>query len=291
MDAWIIITVGAVFLQNLRSLLQRRLVSKLSVNGASFVRFVYALPFAWVYASLVMNDRVMQTLTTPFFIYSLIGGVAQMFATSALLASMVASNFAVGTALSKTETLQAALLGFILFGESLTVLMVVGITISFVGVVFLSGKSSFRELLSGKRAVVLGLLAGSGFALTAVSYRAASLVLAQGDAVERAATTLAVALGMQVVLMGLFLAVREPGQLGEVWRARRSGVWVGLVGAGASAGWFTAMTMVSAALVRAVAQVELLFTFVTAVWILREQITFKHILGAVLIIGGIFLLI
>lgn len=291
MDAWIIISVGAAFLQNLRSLLQRRLAGQLSVNGASFVRFVYALPFAWVYASLVMSDQVLHTLTTRFFMYCLIGGVAQIFATSALLASMVDSNFAVGTALSKTETLQAALLGFILFGESLTWLMVVGITISFVGVVFLSGKSSIRELLSGKRAVVLGLLAGTGFALSAVAYRAASLALIEGGAVERAATTLAVALGVQVVLMGLFLAVREPGQLGQVWRARRSGVWVGLVGAGASAGWFTAMTMVSAALVRAVAQVELLFTFVTAVWILREQITFKHILGAALIIGGILLLI
>jgi drug/metabolite transporter (DMT)-like permease len=291
MDAWIIITVGAAFLQNLRSLLQRRLAGKLSVNGASFVRFAYALPFAWVYASLVMGDQVLHTLTTRFFVYCLIGGVAQMLATSALLASMVDSNFAVGTALSKTETLQAALLGFILFGESLTWLLVVGIAISFVGVVLLSGKSSIRDLLSGKRAIVLGLFAGTGFALSAVAYRAASLALTEGGAVERAATTLAVALGVQVVLMGLFLALREPGQLREVWRARRSGVWVGLVGAGASAGWFTAMTMVSAALVRAVAQVELLFTFVTAVWILREQITFKHILGAVLIIGGILLLI
>jgi drug/metabolite transporter (DMT)-like permease len=275
MDAWIIITVGAAFLQNLRSLLQRRLAGKLSVNGASFVRFAYALPFAWVYASLVMGDQVLHTLTTRFFVYCLIGGVAQMLATSALLASMVDSNFAVGTALSKTETL----------------LLVVGIAISFVGVVLLSGKSSIRDLLSGKRAIVLGLFAGTGFALSAVAYRAASLALTEGGAVERAATTLAVALGVQVVLMGLFLALREPGQLREVWRARRSGVWVGLVGAGASAGWFTAMTMVSAALVRAVAQVELLFTFVTAVWILREQITFKHILGAVLIIGGILLLI
>jgi len=291
MDTWIIITVGAAFLQNLRSLLQRRLEGKLSVNGASFVRFVYALPFAWVYATMVVSDQVMHTLTTPFFVSCLIGGVAQIFATSALLAAMVDSNFAVGTALSKTETLQAALLGFILFGESLTWSMLIGIAISFVGVLLLSGKSSIREFLVGKRAVVLGLLAGSGFALSAVEYRAASLALAEGDAVERAATTLAVALGMQVLLMGFYLAMREPGQLRAVWRARREGVWVGLAGAGASAGWFTAMTMVSAALVRAVAQVELLFTFVTAVWILREKISISHILGAVLIIGGILLLI
>ena len=284
-------SIAAAFLQNLRSLLQRRLAGKLSVNGASFVRFAYALPFAWLYALVVVPADVAGSVTLQFLCFCLFGGIAQMLATMALLASMVGSNFAVGTALSKTETLQAVLFGFILFGESLSLPMLLGISISFVGVMLLSGQSSLRQLVLGGRAVRLGLLAGSGFALSAVGYRGASLGLEQGDAIERAALTLALALGLQVLLMGAFLARREPGQLRAVWLARRSGIWVGLAGAGASAGWFTAMTLVSVALVRAVAQVELLFTFATTVWILRERVTLKDILGAVLIVGGILLLL
>ena len=49
MSAWVLLTVAGAFLQNLRSLLQRRLTGDLSVNGAAYVRFLFALPFAWLF--------------------------------------------------------------------------------------------------------------------------------------------------------------------------------------------------------------------------------------------------
>ena len=49
MEWWVGLTVAGAFLQNLRSLLQRRLTRTLSVNGSSYVRFLYALPFAWLF--------------------------------------------------------------------------------------------------------------------------------------------------------------------------------------------------------------------------------------------------
>lgn len=210
---------------------------------------------------------------------------------NALVGSLVGSNFAIGTALSKTDTLQAALFGFLLLGEVLTLPMFIGVVVSFVGVLLLSGKTPLKSLVGGEKAVVLGVLAGTGFAISAVAFRGASLSLPEGEVMVRAAMTLAVSLLMQVLLMGVFLRVREPGELRRVWAARTTGLWVGLTGAGASAGGFTAMTLTQAALVRAVGQVELLFTFITAVWILREKVTIREITGAVLILGGILLLI
>ena len=47
LEIWIPITVVAAFLQNLRSMLQKRATGDLSVNGASYTRFCFALPFAW----------------------------------------------------------------------------------------------------------------------------------------------------------------------------------------------------------------------------------------------------
>ena len=41
---WLGITLVAAFLQNVRSLLQKRLTGRLSVNGAAYVRFIYAVP-------------------------------------------------------------------------------------------------------------------------------------------------------------------------------------------------------------------------------------------------------
>jgi drug/metabolite transporter (DMT)-like permease len=59
----------------------------------------------------------------------------------------------------------------------------------------------------------------------------------------------------------------------------------------ASAAWFTAMTLQNAALVRAVGQVELIFAFVTSVWLFRERVTMREIAGASLIVVGIYLLL
>ncbi len=295
MELWAVITVAAAFLQNLRSYLQRRLTGKLSVNGASFVRFIYALPFAAIYIGLIATTIELPEPDFEFFFYCLVGGVAQILATMALVASLVGSNFAVGTALSKTETLQAALFGFLLLGETLTMPMWLGVVISFVGVLMLSGllsgKAPLKSLVSGDRGVILGLLAGTGFAISAVAFRGASLSLPEGEPMVRAAMTLVVSLVLQVSSMGSFLRFTEPHEMGRVWQQRKIGVLVGLAGACASAGWFTAMTLTQAALVRAVGQVELLFTFITAVWILRERVTSQEIIGAVLILCGILLLI
>ncbi|MEZ5598272.1 MAG: EamA family transporter [Pseudomonadales bacterium] len=288
---WVLITVGAAFLQNLRSFLQRRLTGQLSVNGASYVRFAYALPFAACYAAwLGMRDPV--GMPGPdFFLYSGVGGIAQVLATVALLASFSGGNFAVGTALSKTETLQAALFGLLLLGEGVSALALVGVVVSFAGVVLLSSRGSLLALSRIERGVAAGLLAGTGFAISAVAYRGAALALPAGDAVTRASVTLLSALTIQTATAGLYLALRERGELQRVWAARRTGVLVGLIGATASVGWFTAMTLTNAALVRAVGQVELLFTFATALWILREKVALAEVVGAVLVLGGILLLL
>ena len=56
-ELWLGITLVAAFLQNARSLLQKRLTGALSVNGAAYVRFSYALPFAWLYAGLLWGGQ------------------------------------------------------------------------------------------------------------------------------------------------------------------------------------------------------------------------------------------
>ena len=149
---------GAAFLQNVRSLLQKRLTGDLSVNGATYVRFIYALPFAWVYA-LWMWEGQLGEINVSFFLYVLTGAVAQIIATACLLASFTTGNFAVGTAFSKTEAAQAALFGLVVLGDGINVWVVAGIFVSLIGVILLSGQFSWRDLIRPNRALGLGLAA------------------------------------------------------------------------------------------------------------------------------------
>ena len=137
----------------------------------------------------------------------------------------------------------------------------------------------------------MGLANGAMLGLSAVSYRGAALSLGGGSAILAAAATLVVALSIQTVVMTVYLKIFEVGELSRVWQNRGKGTLVGIASMLGSAGWFTAMTLQNVAYVRAVGQVELIFTFLTAILIFRESIRWTELLGTALIIAGILFLL
>ena len=70
--------------------------------------------------------------------YALMGGLAQILATICTVALFSMRNFAVGITLKKTEVLQTAIVGFVLLGERLSGITILGILIGFAAVMFLS---------------------------------------------------------------------------------------------------------------------------------------------------------
>ena len=77
---WIPITIAAAFFQNLRSALQKAIKGRLSTTGAAYARFIYALPFAYLYlfALAAWSDWPIPTWNTPFLIYCVLGGLSQI---------------------------------------------------------------------------------------------------------------------------------------------------------------------------------------------------------------------
>ncbi len=290
-ELWIPLTLAAAFLQNLRSLLQKRLTGALSVNGASYVRFCFALPFALIYLGLLSAEEALPPTGPEFWIYCLVGSLGQIFASACLLAAFTVRNFAVSTALSKTEVVQAAAVGFLLLGDLVPTLAVMGIVLSLFGVLLMTSSLRLGDFLRADRGLALGLLAGTGLAAAVVGFRGAALALPEGGVFLRAGFVLATALIIQTLVMGLYLWQREPGQLMRVARAWRGGLWVGLCGVAASVGWFTAMALQSAALVRALGQVELIFALLTSVLFFKEPLARRELAGVLLLLLGIYLLL
>ena len=289
METWLLLTFLGAFLQNIRSFLQRRITDKLSINGSSFVRFLFAIPLA-ILLVLLLVDRI-PSLPWTFLGYVIAGGVAQIIGTSCLISAVVKGNFSVGTTLSKTEAAQAALFGLVVLGDAITASIALGILVSLAGVACLSwSQGSFLSNLS-RRSLFLGLVSGTGFAVAAVCFRGASLSLEFGEFFERAALTVLIAVSLQSVIMGAYLLVREPGELARVFQNWRISSVIGCVGMLASLCWFSAMTLNSAAIVRAVGQIELLFTLLTTIWLFKERLRVVQLLGMVLIVAGIWLLI
>ena len=298
MELWIPITIAAAFLQNVRSALQRHLKGRLGTTGATFVRFGYGFPFASAYVAVLHLGfgHALPVASIPFALTAMAGGLAQIFATFLLVHLFSYRNFAVGTAYSKTEPVQAAIFGLVLLGETVTASAVLAIAIGVAGVIVISiarQPLSWRAVSASLvgRPALIGLASAALFGASAACYRAASLSLGGPDFLMKAAFTLGFVTVFQTAAMALYMRKHEPEQLAASLAHWRIAVWVGLVGVTASAGWFTAMTLQKVAYVRMLAQIELVFTFAASVLIFREAINRKEIIGCVLIVGSIVLLL
>lgn len=294
MELWIPITIAAAFLQNARSALQKHLRSRLDTVGATYVRFVYAVPFAlaWVAVLFVVGGHPIPVPDSTFLVFAGIAGLSQILATLFLVALFSLRTFAAGTAYSKTETVQAAVIGLLILGDPLSVGALTGIVVSLAGVLILSiARATTHAREFSGRAIPIGLASGALFALTAVSVRAASLSLGGDGYLMQAAFTLLVVTTWQTVIMTAWLIARQRQALVEAFRSWRVSGLVGLTGMLASACWFTAMTIENAAYVRALGQVELVFTFIASRVIFREHTSIAEITGILAIVAGILVLV
>jgi drug/metabolite transporter (DMT)-like permease len=286
MEPWVIIAIAASAVQTARFLIQKQLRGAgLSVAGASFSRFLFGAPLALALtAAVLIADRVQGGAGWPaampaFWGWAAMGGVAQVAGTLATVALFSTRAFAVGVAFTKTETVLVALGSAVLLAETVTLPALAAILTGLAGVALLSLPRGAEGLTLDRRAATLGLSAGAGFALAALSYRAAALSLGDGSAFLRASVTLAAVLTIQTVVMSALLAVREPGETARVLRGWRSTLPVGLTGMLGSLMWFWAFALENAAHVRAVGQVELVFSIVAGALVLGERITAREGIG------------
>lgn len=300
MEAWIPITIAAAFLQNLRSALQKHLKGELNTSGAAFCRFVYAVPFALLLLWFLGEGGYGLPWPTPnarFAGFIALAGTTQIIGTSLLVHIFSLRNFTAGTTYSKTETVQTAIFGLVILGEAVSRAAALAIGISLFGVMLMSvarDRMSLRNLLLGlgSRAALIGILSGTFFGLSAVGVRAASLSL-EGEVgvLMRSAFTVVCMVVFQTTVMAIWIRVREPGELTRVARSWRAGSLVGLAGMLGSLGWFAAMTLENAAYVRALGQVELVFTFIASYFFFRERSTAIEATGIVLVVAGILILL
>jgi len=159
-------------MQAVRTAGQKQLSGKLNAMATTAVRYVYALPFAWVYLGWIIDfrDTPVPVLNHNFLVYALIACVTQIIGTVCLVAAFRYKNFAVATSLAKTEAIQVAIVGALLFAAPLSLLGWFSVVVGVIGVFFVSKVTfNFRYALVGSDAMTglsFGLGAGLGLAIT-----------------------------------------------------------------------------------------------------------------------------
>jgi len=268
MELWVIFAVCAAAAQTVRFAIQKVLAGgQLGPAAATWARFLYSAPLVAVLV-LTYATATGQALPRPaqgFWPYALLGGIFQILATVCTVWLFQLRAFAVGITFKKTEVMLTVLAGLVILGDTVSLPGIAAIALGFVGVLLLSEPPEGGSLWN--KAAGVGLLSGVFFALSAVTYRGATLAMQTSDPILTGGTTLAIVTAWQTLALGLWLRWREPGQITATLRTWRTSGLVGLFSLLGSWSWFAAFSLMNAAYVFAVGQVELIFSLlVGALW-------------------------
>ncbi|MCW5649530.1 MAG: DMT family transporter [Ramlibacter sp.] len=295
--AWVPIVLWAALAQTARNAAQRSLVAQAGTLGATLARFAYGLPFAaaWVAVlhALPATVAAVPAFHAGYFAWLLLGAVSQLAATAFLLLAMKQRNFVVGVAYSKTDALQVALFATLFLRELPGWITLLAMGLATAGVVLLSLPRKAAAVPEGGvrawagMAALYGLASGAGFALSAVGYRGAALQLPGVSPWLSGGWGVLWAQAIQTLLLGGWLAWRAPASLRAIATAWRVSVLAGSAGALASIGWFTAFALTSAANVRTLGMVEVVFSYAVSHRLLREKLAPAEQAGLLLVLAGV----
>jgi drug/metabolite transporter (DMT)-like permease len=292
---WAVFTVTAAAAQTARNAMQRDLIAKIGMAGATHVRFIFALPFAvlfliveWLAIGLDLPALSLKTC-----LWACVGAAAQTVATALMLAAMRDRSFVVSIAFTKIEPIIIAIFGILFLHETPSPGVAVAIFIATAGVMLMSWPRTTPDVEKSLRdwtPALMGISAGACFALSGTGYRGAILSLETPSFVLAATTTLALGLAIQTCAIVAWLAIADRKTLASILAHWRPSLFAGFMGALASQFWFLGFAITTAAKVRTLALVEVLFAQVVSGRI-KQQTSLREYAGMAMIVAGIVLLL
>jgi drug/metabolite transporter (DMT)-like permease len=292
---WIGCVIAAAAFQTLRNATQRGLTERVGTIGATHVRFLFGLPFGLLFLAgmTLLVDLHSLAWSWTFLLWALAGAVCQILATALMLATMRERSFVVTTAYLKTEPVQIALFGLVFLGDRLSLPASLAVLVATCGVLLMSlpvgasGAGANATPAWRQRAAVLGIASGALFALSAVGFRGAILALGDAPFYGRATATLATSLVLQTAILTSWLAWRDRSVLVGILRLWRPSLLAGAAGALASQMWFLAFSLQTAAAVRTLGLVEILFAQAVSRRLFAQGTSRREGIGMTLMVIGV----
>ena len=299
---WIPISVFAALMQAMRTAAQKTLNQSMSTMGTTYVRSLFGMPTLIVFlgAAMLYTGHGIPKYDPVFLWHTAVAALTQVLATALLIYLFRLKNFAVGTMLTKTDVIMTALIGTALFSEQVTQWGWVALVVVTCGAILMligkMGTAAFREssetfsgLLVG-RPTRVALMCALLFTLSYLFLREATRDLGeQHHFLWRAGWTVVLATGLQTICLGIWLGVKEPVVFRQMWPLRGIASFIGLTSALGSIGWYSAFALQNASYVRAVGQIEAVFTLAISWLYFREKITAPELIGIVVTVAGVLM--
>lgn len=214
-----------------------------------------------------------------------------MLATALMLLAMRERSFLVATTLTKTEPVQIVALGVLFLDTQPTPALFAAALLATLGVlvVALPGAGALAKGGSSKRAIFYGLASASAFGASTLGFRAGMLAIETPAFVMAAAEATALGLSLQTLCILVWLGAFDRAGLAAIAREWRGSLTAGFTGAAATILWFFALALESAARVRTLGLVEVIFANLVSRRMFAKGATLREWLGVAMIAAGVAL--
>jgi len=297
-ELWVALAVGAGLAQTTRNVVAQSLAARISPALNSWSRFAFALPLAAAACLLTMVESGIPTLPAPFYGFCLLTAVSQLLGNITLVAAFRAGGFGEAIVFHKLEVILTAVVGALLFAEIPSPLGAAGIVLCALGVIAInlareSADRRWRRALHFGRSGRLALLCAALLVVASFAIKQASGLVAEANdwitpgSFDAPVQTLFHTTWMEVALLSVWVAAREPGGFRPVRLHWRRMMLIGGTGFVASMGWFWAFSLTFVAYVKAIGQIEILFAVLLGIRVLGERTLIRQLPGVLLVTIGI----
>jgi drug/metabolite transporter (DMT)-like permease len=290
---WAVFTVIASAGQVLRNAQQKELTTLIGTVGATHVRFLFGLPFALLFLAIVLTatGQAMPPVSRTVLGWTVTAALAQIGATALLLAAMRERSFVVTTAYAMTEPVQVAVFGLVFLGDRVTPGLGAAILVATAGVLLVSWPRSKGGEAFTWSSALLGIGSCALFAFAAIGFRGGIRALEASNFVLAATSILVLGLLIQTTILTAYLFVFDRPALLAIFRLWRPSLFAGFMGAFASQMWYLAFALETAAKVRTLALVEILFAQALSRNLFKQKLASREAVGIGLIVGGVLILL
>jgi len=293
---WALLTISAIFFQIIRNLEQKKLHKDLDVFTTSWSRFMLPFPFA-----IILVVSTFKYYDYAFFHYISINALFQILGNIFLIKTIQTKNFGVGVAFSKTEIIQALILGFLLYNFRFNFIEISAIFLAFIGIILLAkiDFKNFKDFTKSLKniATLYGILCGFCFGITSYNIQFASNYLIRDGFNSIKAST--VVLLYTIFFQNIFFIILKSCQkklfsdvkklfLIENYRRFLVTSLSSFVG---SICWYGAYAIGNVIHVKTVGQLEIIASMIVSKFYLKEKNSIKENLGIILIISAILLIV
>jgi len=286
---WVAVVLVAATLQVARNGLQRGLMESAGPWAATLVRFLFGLPFAWLFVVCVvlLSPGLHPVYSTAFWSAALTGALAQVLATASLLIAMQRAGFAVGTALQQSSLPLSAVIGALIFHDSLSMRSWIGVVVTTIGLAVLSWPTQAATGPRSMSGAMLGLLSGASFGFSLNAFRHSILIFEPHHYVFAVVANVAIIQTIQAACLTLCLQIFDRPALANVLVNWRRSLSAGCCGTCASIAWFLALALTPAVAVRAVGIVEAPISAIAGRRFFHERLNFRQLIAGTAVLAGV----